>query len=532
MPTPLPQNQLVAPSGTGAGLYTQGAMEQQQKYPGLNQDVAIGNAMMNETGFIPSVITSKTAADKTATNQATLEKIKIMQQQAIDSAAKQHKEAGTTPVADKTATTTDGTTKTPDPLQAQLDAANAQLEANSKSLADSIDAFKTNLDTQNQLAIENIKNMYARRKEQMATINTESLNAQTIIGIRAGRQRYAPEIQTSILSNEERAGIQRLTDLDNEESQLIAEANAANSAKQFELLDKKMSALNAVQENKIKTIQEQQKMGIAQDQLLLQKAQDAREAAKSAREEQEATITNLANTIAGSLIGLDTKASAQQIKSSAEAYGVDPNFLQSAIIDVQNSQKKEQLALSKINLDIAQNLPKGETWTDPATGLKFTGIDEEMIDIERIVGNEKFKVRYDISGKTPKEVFSLSEGQAYKPTAAGLGGGGGMPKAFWTAVSSGVASLKKGEDWGTVWNRVHTQFPDVSSEVLDNALGTTWREQGAYQNFQKSGIDPEKQKTDMIWRELANPENAQLDDETKKIWVQSQGVDPSKFGLY
>ena len=287
MPTPLPQNQLVAPSGTGAGLYTQGAMEQQQKYPGLNQDVAIGNTMMNETGFIPSVITSKTAADKTATNQATLEKIKIMQQQAIDSAAAQHKAAGTTPTTPATltpATTTNGTTKAPDPLQAEIDAITASQIAEHESYRDIAQKSLATLPTELQSTIDSINASFERRQREMESINKSSLNTQTLLGIRSGRSRYAAELQEQLLTQEENAGKQRLIDLDIKKNELLAEARQANDKKMFELLDKKLASVDKISEEQIKLLQNQQKMAYDQETLLLQKAKEAREAAKDAFE--------------------------------------------------------------------------------------------------------------------------------------------------------------------------------------------------------------------------------------------------------
>lgn len=68
-------------------------------------------------------------------------------------------------------------------------------------------------------------------------------------------------------------------------------------------------------------------------------------------------------------------------------------------------------------------------------------------------------------------------------TAGGSAAGG---SAFNTAVQQGIADLKQGEQWGTVWARIHSQFPGVDASLIDNGLGIEWRQPGAYQNFKSN----------------------------------------------
>ena len=59
----------------------------------------------------------------------------------------------------------------------------------------------------------------------------------------------------------------------------------------------------------------------------------------------------------------------------------------------------------------------------------------------------------------------------------------GDDKDFWTVIDKGKNELQQGESWGNVWNRVKAQFPNKSNAEIDNALGTSWREPGAYEKF-------------------------------------------------
>ncbi len=224
----------------------------------------------------PSVVTSQEAEDATTQNQSDLQaQIDSMQQAAEDSAASQ-----------TTSTSTSTTDTSTSDYNAEMQSISDALQSQYDSYAGQLDTFSASLNEANQAYIEAIKASYARRMEQMETLNKSTYASQQLLGVRSGRQRYASEIQTSILSAEEAAGIQRLTDLETEMNQIVAEAEMANSAKQFELLDKKMSQFQSLQDQKLSIIQNMQSTALQQEQLLLQKAQDAREQARFEMEQK------------------------------------------------------------------------------------------------------------------------------------------------------------------------------------------------------------------------------------------------------
>lgn len=80
--------------------------------------------------------------------------------------------------------------------------------------------------------------------------------------------------------------------------------------------------------------------------------------------------------------------------------------------------------------------------------------------------------------------------------ASGSGSSGTGSSAFRSAIEKGIGDLKDGESWGTVWNRIKTQFPEVDNTTIDNSLGTSWREGGAYEKY-KSGSLNATQVTDV-----------------------------------
>ncbi len=99
--------------------------------------------------------------------------------------------------------------------------------------------------------LENLRNAFSLRKDQMKQVNAATLAGMTASGIRAGRQRYANEMQTSILSAEEAAGIQRLSQLDAEEGLVIAELKMAINDKAWDRFNDTSDRLRSLHQDKI-----------------------------------------------------------------------------------------------------------------------------------------------------------------------------------------------------------------------------------------------------------------------------------------
>lgn len=131
------------------------------------------------------------------------------------------------------------------------------LDADLKANTDSLDALRARMSAASQALIDSIKQKYEQRKAAMADVNTRSLAGLTQIGLKSGRARYAPEVETGILSSEERAGISRLASLDAEESSLIAQAQMAHEENDFKLLNQRMQMISDVRKEKNQLLQQQ-----------------------------------------------------------------------------------------------------------------------------------------------------------------------------------------------------------------------------------------------------------------------------------
>lgn len=58
-----------------------------------------------------------------------------------------------------------------------------------------------------------------------------------------------------------------------------------------------------------------------------------------------------------------------------------------------------------------------------------------------------------------------------------------LPAGFASATQAGINELQTGSPWGAVWSRIKTLYPNMDDQMIDNALGPQWKEQGAYQRY-------------------------------------------------
>lgn len=74
------------------------------------------------------------------------------------------------------------------------------------------------------------------------------------------------------------------------------------------------------------------------------------------------------------------------------------------------------------------------------------------------------------------EELGLKKAEAVKPKETDK-------NRFWAAIDRGRNELQQGETWGNVWNRIKAEFPEVANKTIDDALGMSWREQGAFHKW-------------------------------------------------
>lgn len=208
-------------------------------------------------------------------------------------------------IRDRQATADERRTQIPDSTiqptgDSETDATNQQLDVEAKQGAGLLDRVAANSDTRTANRIKQIQEQFTRLRDQMQTANSNRLASLEIIGGRQGRQRYAQEIQSSILSAEEKAGIQRIADLHAQEEQLILEAEQANEDMQLKVLFEKMSLIKETRREKEAAIDRAFNKMMALEDLAMKKAQEQKaelsfqseEARREVQFEREGIIFN------------------------------------------------------------------------------------------------------------------------------------------------------------------------------------------------------------------------------------------------
>lgn len=252
-------------------------------------------------------------------------------------------------------------------------------------------------------------------------------------------------------------------------------------------------------------------------------AQDERMEAEAARQETEFIQRNedrIAKAYATSLLDLDENSEVifpefEDIKTLAEENGVPVAVMTAAInerTDALNKIGKEKRA-EQLNKD------------------KF----------------EETKAQNEIRNEMEQQRIGISAGHlalAQEKDTRISGVSGTLPDKFFASARNEVEGLKKGEEWGTVWNRLKQQFPDATDEQIDTALGgawkegtaTGWAEEGAFEEFKEKQYKQEKpaeyERQAGIWRWLASEEADGLSNSQKKKQIMAAGFDPNDFMLY
>ena len=212
-------------------------------------------------------------------------------------------------------------------------------------------------------------------------------------------------------------------------------------------------------------------------------------------------------------------------------------------------------------ISLMKEVPEGTTQdiTDPNTGTVYTLTGFKDADIYTATNDAGTVTGID---KNTGEVLWKVQGVGNQQGGSGGGGTakqGNYPKGIWSAIESGVSSLQKGEQWGTVWNRIKAQFPDVSNEEIDKFLGgsggsagmtytgsqlgtpvttgatspTGWAAPDAFEDFkakQYKETTTQWQLTAEINKEVGKLETAGADRESIKSYIRAQGGNPYDFG--
>lgn len=217
-----------------------------------------------------------------------------------------------------------------DYVQSQLIQTNNDLTEMYKAQITAMDKFSITLDDQHRQMVRGIQDTYEQRRQQQIQENNATLGGLGVAGIRSGRTRYATEMQDMMISEQERANISKLMEIDTEERKAILEANTAFNENNFELFIKKMQTIEAAQKSKSQLVQQLYENSMNYEKILMDQRQERR-----MQEQQEFNQTLdkaklFAPTILNQMTGNKKEDEAMLVAKAAEM-GVDVEFLRGAV---------------------------------------------------------------------------------------------------------------------------------------------------------------------------------------------------------
>lgn len=256
-------------------------------------------------------------------------------------------------------------TETPQTPQTPAQTAEAKLEAEKLKYTQEAETMNaqliSGLKAENALLVQNISDRYTKAIDEVTELNKSVLAGLTQAGIRAGRQRYATEMEIENIAETQKKGQQRIKDLMGERDNLIAQARQAATNKEIELaynlLEKKRQAEKDMQT----AISEEYKNAIELEKLVQSKTKEARETQQFELDYGSKKADLLAPTLLDYLTG-NEESDLALIEKVAEAQDIPVLYLASAIDSLKATKEKDAITteIKEFNFENKQRLANGQ----------------------------------------------------------------------------------------------------------------------------------------------------------------------------
>lgn len=242
------------------------------------------------------------------------------------------------------------------------------------------DQMQANADDILTRTLADIASTFDRRRREQKEVNNAALASQTQAGIRAGRQRFAPEVEQGILTATESAGLQRVADLDALETSLTNDAINAAANKSMGLMLERLNAAKAARKDKEEAVRELRSMAIQEEGIQQARRREAREEVQFQQEQQQlerdVALENFA-LVAPSLLSFDETGAAilpsdDEIQQIADQLGVDPLIVKSQLTQQQRQLEEFARTASREDLEFELNILKKQA------DLENVGLTEEI----------------------------------------------------------------------------------------------------------------------------------------------------------
>ena len=389
-------------------------------------------------------------------------------------------------------------TTTYDQKLAAINDPNYRAEEFAKKEAEAVSAIQQQYDLKRNDARRDAENAKASRFSDLAGIGVNPLSSGSVS-----------------VANENKSTLDRfLSNIDIEQGAAMAQARAAIRGEKTAAQDKDLAAAKEARQGLIDQADKTYQLSRDQMNDLMSQQSKIIDLAKSGYDlskEQKKDASDSINTLVDQF-GIDylEQMAPQDKRALEKAAGLKIGELDTRAAALRKeTQKKTDAATAKDTLE-AQRDQQSKLITQgylPLSPSDLAGVDKNQII--SIGGQTYMKpptkldgvaAEYDYYKQDQKSrglpALSFNEYQTAdanrKAKAAGGGGSGGTTSNSKLATASATANkaLMAGESWGSVYNRLKTQFPAVSNSELDSLLDSRFKEEGAYQQFNASTKKP------------------------------------------
>ncbi len=313
----------------------------------------------------------------------------------------------TTPSTTPTTTSTTNTPQGPD-------FANVQIDQQTQSYINQMEQLRATASASSNALIASIQQRYAQRAEDMKNTNKAYMAGAVNQGIVSGRARYAAEMQSNILSNEESMGMRRISDLEAEKVSLIIQAEQAKNADDFKMLQAISDKYESAHDKQISLLQKQFDNSMKLEEFGMDKADRAR---KNASEDLKALSFVSANEVPPEKLSeLDDQMGMPS--------GFSEKYLAAARTAQQVESRESAMKANKAYIDLLKEIPEGQVVDFPdGSTMKGMGSTQDLHTFEKEDANGRVTI---VSfNKATGELKTFNAGAIGTPSNTGTGTGEG-----------------------------------------------------------------------------------------------------------
>lgn len=337
------------------------------------------------------------------------------------------------------------------------------LAADIKSANDELELAKANADALTQNIIIGLQDSYKAQAAQQEELNRRAEAITRTIGIRFGTERYAPQLAGDIVTAQARAGLRQLAILRAQTDELIMQAKAAKTDRDFALLDKKVQDIKDAKKESDKILLDLRKEQLKKSDELEAKLQKAK---------TEDSIINIYDSGITDRVGIYNA-----LKGQVGIKEIDD------ILDM-IQEKKEVTDADRIN-QVTSMLREKMTDEGNITATDYIQAQREWIGMGGNVA--EFKAAFPIEAmmtpeelaKMPESIYKLPVGPAEKTVGwsewAAKYGLVGLPV---NEAQRLYPEIKRNDEIGGVIDRINT-FIQAREGVFGAVKQMSTREEGA-----------------------------------------------------